>query len=160
MDLEQGSLVAIYTAPESGAPMQARDEVEAVAGRGLAGDRYGATTGKYSGSRLPDAQRAVTLIEAETLDAVRDECGVELGAHETRRNLLTRGVALNDLVGVTFRVGDVELRGVDLATPCSYLESLTRSGVLRALTDRGGLRAEILTSGTLRIDDPIIVPHR
>lgn len=106
MDLEQGSLVAIYTAPESGAPMQARDEVEAVAGRGLAGDRYGATTGKYSGSRLPDAQRAVTLIEAETLDAVRDECGVELGAHETRRNLLTRGVALNDLVGVTFRVGD------------------------------------------------------
>jgi len=81
--------------------------------------------------------------------------GVDLADHETRRNLLTEGVPLNHLVGRTFRVGDVVLRGVRLADPCSYLAGLTRPGVSRALVHRGGLRADIVEGGTLRPGDAI-----
>lgn len=131
--------------------------IEAIAGRGLAGDRYATATGTYSGRRLDDAQRAITFIEQEALDAVRAEHGIELGGHETRRNVVTRGIALDELVGRTFRVGDTEFLGVDLAVPCAYLESLTRPGVLRALVDRGGVRAEILVGGTITVGDQIDV---
>jgi MOSC domain-containing protein YiiM len=131
--------------------------IEAIADRGLAGDRYAVAAGTYSGRRLDDAQRAITFIEQEALDAVRVEHGIELGGHETRRNIVTRGIALNDLVGRRFRVGEVELLGVDLAVPCAYLESLTRPGVLRALVDRGGVRAEIVVGGTITVGDEIDV---
>lgn len=137
--------------------MCTHEAVDALAGRGLAGDRYAVAAGTYSGQRLPDAQRAVTLIESETLDAVRAESGIVLGGAHTRRNLVTRGVALDDLVGASFRVGEVELFGVGLAPPCAYLESLTQPGVLRALTGRGGIRAEILVGGTLRVGDIVQV---
>jgi len=153
--MRSGRLLGIYTAPREGAPMVAHDAIDALAGRGLAGDRYALAAGTYSGMRIEDAQRAVTLFARETLDAVAAEHGIELAAHETRRNLLVDGVPLNDLVGTRFRVGAVEMRGVDLAHPCAYLESLTRPGVLRALVDRGGLRAEILTSGSIAIGDEV-----
>ena len=152
-----GRIVSIHTTPEQGAPMATHASIEAIAGRGLAGDRYAAATGTYSGRRLGDAERAITFIEQEALDAVRTEHGIELGGHETRRNVVTLGIALNELVGLTFRVGDAEFLGVDLAVPCAYLESLTRPGVLRALVDRGGVRAEIVSGGTIRVDDPVAV---
>ncbi|MGQ0802600.1 MAG: MOSC domain-containing protein [Actinomycetota bacterium] len=144
--------MAIYTTAEAGAPMEARDEARAVAGVGLDGDRYAEQNGKHS--QTPGTGREVTLVEREAIAAVRAD-GVELADHETRRNLLTEGVPLNHLVGRTFRVGEVVLRGVRLADPCSYLAGLTRPGVSRALVHRGGLRADIVEGGTLRPGDTI-----
>jgi MOSC domain-containing protein YiiM len=152
----RGQVVAIYTAPETGAPMQSRDDVSAVAGVGLDGDRYATGAGKYA-DKVDDGRRAVTLIEREAVAAAGREYDVEIGEHETRRNVVTEGVPLNHLVGRTFRVGDVTLRGLRLAEPCAYLEGLTRPGVRRALVHRAGLRAEILEGGTLRVGDPVEV---
>jgi MOSC domain-containing protein YiiM len=151
----EGRIVGIYTAPAKGALMQHHDEIEAVAGLGLAGDRYADAVGKYSGTRRPDHERAVTLIEREAVTAVQADSGTELGEDETRRNLVTEDVPLNHLVGRTFRVGSVTMRGVDLAEPCAYLESLTRRGVCDALVHRGGLRAEILIGGRIRVGDVV-----
>lgn len=152
-----GRVLGIYTASAEGAPMVAHDAIEAFAGLGLSGDRYAIAAGTFSGRRVEDAARAVTLFEREALDALAAEHGIVLGPHETRRNLLVEGVAVNDLVDVTFTVGPVTLRGTELAHPCSYLQELTRPGVLRALTNRGGLRAELLTDGTITVGDPIHV---
>ncbi|HYV59008.1 MAG TPA: MOSC domain-containing protein [Acidimicrobiia bacterium] len=152
----RGRVVAIYTAPEKGAPMQSRDDVAAVDGAGLDGDRYATGAGKYT-DRAEDGKRAVTLIEREAVAAAGREYEVEIGEHETRRNVVTEGVPLNHLVGRTFRVGDVTLHGLRLAEPCAYLEGLTRPGVRRALVHRAGLRAEIVEGGTLRVGDPIEV---
>ncbi len=148
----EGRLAAIYTTSEAGAPMETRPEVEAVVDVGLTGDRYAAAEGKHSAK--PGGGRQVTLVEREAIAAVRAE-GVELADHETRRNLLTEGVPLNHLVGQTFRIGSVVLRGVRLAEPCSYLAELTRPGVSRALVHRGGLRADVVEGGTLRVGDRI-----
>jgi MOSC domain-containing protein YiiM len=150
-------LVAIFVAPSEGAPMEARAAIEAIAGVGLAGDRYAIGAGKYSGAGR--GARDVTLIEREAVDAVRaEDGGVPVTEAETRRNLVTEGVALNHLVGRTFRVGGVLLRGVKLAEPCVYLEQVTgREGVRAAFVHRGGLRAEILDGGELRVGDAIDV---
>ncbi len=148
----EGRLIAIYTTTEAGAPMKPRDEVRAVAGVGLEGDRYAEQIGKHS--QTPGTGRQLTLVEREAIEAVRAD-GTELADDETRRNLLTEGVPLSHLVGRSFRVGDVVLRGVRLAEPCSYLAGLTRPGVSRALVHRGGLRADIVEGGTLRPGDLI-----
>ncbi len=151
-----GRLVAIFVAPTAGAPMEAHDRIGVAAGAGLDGDRYAIGTGTYSGTgRGP---RDVTLIERESVDAVRraDDGGVDVREDETRRNLVTEGVALNHLVGRTFRVGAVRMRGVRLAEPCVYLEQLTGLiGVRAALVHRGGLRAEVLDDGELRVGDEV-----
>jgi MOSC domain-containing protein YiiM len=152
-----GRLVAIYTAVMASAPMQAHDRVDVVAGAGVRGDRYASGTGTYSGfGRGP---RDVTLIEREAIDAVRTEDGgIDVREDQTRRNLVTEGVALNHLVGRTFRVGSVRMRGVRLSEPCAYLEQLTGLGGVRAaLVHRGGLRAEILDDGELQVGDAIDV---
>jgi MOSC domain-containing protein YiiM len=150
----RGRVVGIYTAPEQGAPMESRDDVQAVAGVGLDGDRYASGDGKYTRSG-DDGKRAVTLIEREAVDAARREYDIELQEHEARRNVITEGVPLNHLVGRTFRVGDVVLRGFKLAEPCAYLEGQTRPGVRRALVHRAGLRAEIVEGGVIRVGDPV-----
>lgn len=153
----RGEVVALYVAPSAGAPMEARQEVAAIAGQGLAGDRYGDAAGTYSGTHVPDAQRAVTLIEREAVTAAHDDlCPIE--EHETRRNVVTVGVPLNHLVGRTFRVGSVRLRGTNLAEPCAYLEGLTHPRARAALVHRGGLRAEILEGGPIRVGDIVESP--
>ena len=152
-----GRVVAIFVAPGASVPMEARDRVRAVAGAGLEGDRYAAGTGTYSGTGR--GARDVTLIEREAIDSVRtDESGIDVHEAQTRRNLVTEGVALNHLVGRTFRVGGVRMRGVRLAEPCVYLEQLTGLvGVRAALLHRGGLRAEILDDGELVVGDAVDV---
>lgn len=151
-----GRLVAIYVAPAASAPMEACDRIDAVAGAGLRGDRYATGTGTYSGSgRGP---RDVTLIEREAIDAVRTDDGVDVREEQTRRNLITEGVALNHLVGRAFRVGSVRMRGVRLAEPCAYLEQLAGVvGARAAFVHRGGLRAEVLDDGELRVGDEFSV---
>ena len=149
----QGSVVSIHVAPEAGAPMVGVAEARALAGRGLEGDRYAAARGHYSPAPSRGG-RELTLIESEALDAL-DELGIKLSALETRRNVATRGVALNHLVDRVFRVGDVRLRGTRLCEPCRYLEGLTREGVMAALVHRGGLRAQILGDGVIRVGDVV-----
>ncbi|MEK6601767.1 MAG: MOSC domain-containing protein [Candidatus Binatota bacterium] len=129
------------------------NEVRAVPGKGLEGDRYFKQVGTYSNN--PGSGRDVTLIEIETLEALKRDYGIELGLGESRRNIVTRGVALNHLVGRDFKVGAVTLRGIRLCEPCSHLENLSRKGVQRGLIHRGGLRAHILTGGTIRLGDTI-----
>jgi MOSC domain-containing protein YiiM len=148
-----GSVVAIFVTAAEGQPMEPRDEVQAVAGKGLEVDRYLLEAGKYSGTKV--GKRAVTLIEREAIAGACAEYGIELDESETRRNLVTEGVAVNHLVGREFTVGGVRMRGYDLAEPCAYLEGLTREGVRRALVHRGGLRAEILDDGLIKVGDPI-----
>jgi len=155
--MSTGRLVAIYVAPTGGAPMEARERVDAVAGAGLDGDRYQRGVGTYSGAG--SKPRDVTLIEREAIEAVgREAGGLDVHEDQTRRNLVTEGVALNHLVGREFRVGAVRMRGVELAEPCVYLEQLTGVvGARGALVHRGGLQAEILDDGELRVGDPIEV---
>lgn len=117
------------------------DEVE-VTDRGVVGDRYG------------DAGD-VTLIQAEALEGLRADTGLELSHEESRRQVLTRGIELNDLVGKRFTVGSVELVGVELCEPCNHLQSLTQQGVLRGLVHRGGLRADIVSGGHIAVGDEV-----
>ena len=135
-------------------PLRAVDQVVAVAGHGLEGDRYNRQARNKPGKDGPD--RELTLIEAEAIEAAIREYEIALEPIEVRRNVLTRGVALNHLVGRRFRVGPVVLEGIRLCEPCTHLESLTRSGVREALVHRGGLRAQILEGGMITIGDPIV----
>jgi len=133
--------------------MVAVDEVRAVAGKGLQGDRYLNQTGKFSDR--PGPARQLTLIELESLEALQTENATTLSPLESRRNIVTRGVPLNHLVNRRFRLGEVVARGIRLCEPCEYLEEITQKKVISGLMHRGGLRAEILEGGTVRIGDPI-----
>ena len=148
-----GVVVAIHLAPAAGAPTRAVEEARAVPGRGLEGDRYFERKGTYS--RQPGSGRAITLVEDEAIEALHHEGGIELPPGGTRRNVVTRGVPLNHLVDRDFRIGNVLLHGTRLCEPCGHLERLTQKGVRRALVHRGGLRADILTEGTIRVGDAI-----
>lgn len=148
-----GYVVSIHTAPAAGVPMRSIESVRAVAGQGLEGDRYFAKAGTYSNT--PGAVRDVTLIEGEAMAAVNQKLGTAFEPGEMRRNIVTRGVALNHLVNQEFRVGEVRLQGTDLCQPCTYLEGLTRVGVKAAMQHRCGLRAQILEGGTIRVGDSI-----
>ncbi|TAH35128.1 MAG: MOSC domain-containing protein [Planctomycetota bacterium] len=133
--------------------MLAQQQVRAVAGAGLEGDRYRQRQGTFW--REGKAGLQVTLIEMEALEALQREYGIALSAAESRRNLATRGVALNHLVGRCFRVGEVLLQGVRLCEPCGHLEQLARAGIKRGLVHRGGLRADVVEGGLLRVGDAV-----
>jgi MOSC domain-containing protein YiiM len=147
----RGIVESIHIAAAWGAPMQSVTEVRAEAGRGLVGDRY------YEAAPSPHGHggQQVTLVEAEAVDALARDYGVVIEPGETRRNIVTRGVPLDHFVHQEFRVGEVRLRGVSLCEPCHHLQQLTRPGVLRGLVHRGGLRAAILSDGTIRVGDPV-----
>lgn len=149
----QGELVGIFLAAKKRLDPAEVPEVEAVAGRGLVGDRYCVAEGTFSKGHEPDKE--VTLIEAEALDGLKREYEITLSPARARRNLVTRGVPLNHLVGREFAVGEVVLRGHRLCEPCKHLEGLTVSGVKKGLAHRGGLRAQIVRGGTLRKGDAI-----
>jgi MOSC domain-containing protein YiiM len=147
-----GELVEILTASKEGAPIESRSEALAVAGVGLEGDRYAAGVGTFSKG---DAGRQVTLVAVEALDELEREHGLRVTPAETRRNLATRGVPLNDLVGQTFRVGGAVLVGVRLCEPCGYLEETTGKPLKTAAMGRMGLRADIVEGGPIRLGDRI-----
>jgi len=144
--MAQGSVEAIGISGEHSAPVTTVREVRAVAGRGLEGDRN---------FDRGEPGREVTLIEAEAIDDLARAHGVELSYVDARRNIVTRGVSLNDLVDKEFTVGEVRIKGVKLSEPCQHLAGLTDQKVLRGLVHRGGLSAQILSDGTIRVGDTI-----
>lgn len=149
----KGSVEGIFICHQGEKPMNAVTEVRAITGRGLEGDRYFLKMGTYSKKDAPE--RNVTLIEAEAIEAVAREAGIPMNPGESRRNIVTRGVPLNHLVGKTFSVGQAIFRGIRLCEPCSHLDKLTGKALSPILLHRGGLRAEIITDGTLRVGDEI-----
>lgn len=148
----RGNVVAIHLASAKGAALHPVTNVRAIAGRGLEGDRY---YRRGEETVEGEADQEVTLIESEALEAMRHDHGVDISGAESRRNLLTKGVALNHLVGRRFRAGDATLLGLGLCEPCGHLQKLTKPGVTKGLVHRGGLRAEILNGGVIRAGDPI-----
>ncbi|MFY9618949.1 MAG: MOSC domain-containing protein [Pyrinomonadaceae bacterium] len=142
----EGKVISINITPVAEAPMQSVDEVRAIPGRGLEGDRYFDNKG-----RAPEVKRELTLVEAEAIEAFKSELDVDFGLGDSRRNVVTRGVPLNHLVGKEFWVGEVKARGIMLCEPCAHLQKLTVKQVLPGLVHRAGLRAQILTEGTIRV---------
>ena len=131
--------------------MQQMTTARAIPGRGLDGDRYANRAGTFTPRSGRGSGYDLTLIEAEVLDELTLPDGQRLGYAEARRNIVTRGIDLNTLVGQRFKVGDVECVGRRLCEPCAHLERLTHKGVLRKLIHRGGLRADILTTGNITL---------
>jgi MOSC domain-containing protein YiiM len=148
-----GRVVSIHVAPDRGAPTTSVAQVRAVPGKGLEGDRHFGRSDNDPDAPRPD--REITLVELETIEALAREYGVRLEPGDTRRNVVTRGVALNHLVDQRFTVGEVALQGLRLCEPCSHLAELTHKDVLRGLVHRGGLRAQILTEGVIHVGDEI-----
>jgi MOSC domain-containing protein YiiM len=154
----QGKLLAIAIARQAKGPMESVESIEAVAGEGLRGDRYGAGLGaaQFQGRRKPENE--VTLIAREAIEAANDEFNFTIEHLDTRRNLLTESVPLNDLVGKTFQVGRVVLKGLEPCEPCGYLEKRTFAGIKAALKHRGGLRCCVIEGGEIRVGDQISNP--
>jgi len=148
----EGKVISINIADAAEAPMQSVNEARAVPGRGLEGDRYFNGTGTFS---KPSPDRELTLIEAEAVEAMKRELDVDYGLGDSRRNVVTRGAPLNHLVGKEFWIGEVKARGVRLCEPCKHLQKLSHEKVLPGLVHRGGLRAQILSEGTIRVGEPI-----
>jgi MOSC domain-containing protein YiiM len=144
--VSQGRVEGIFIGPPGELPGPV-ERVDAVAGRGLEGNRYFLDE--------PEPGVALTLIEAEALEGLERDTGIRLTAAESRRNVLTRGIDLNALVGKRFRVGAAECHGVELCEPCASLEGMTQPGVIRGLVHRGGLRADIVSGGEIRVGDEV-----
>jgi MOSC domain-containing protein YiiM len=144
----EGRVEGIFITPERGQLPTPVARVTAVAGQGLEGNRY-------FFDEAP-AGRAITLIAAEAVEALEAEHGISLEPAATRRNVLTRGIDVNALVGKRFRIGEVECAGVELCEPCLHLQSMTQPGVIDGLVHRGGLNADILEGGDIRVGDAVV----
>jgi MOSC domain-containing protein YiiM len=149
-------VIGICISSAAGTPLHSVSSVRAVAGRGLDGDRYHDENGTFikNGKPLKPGTQ-LTLIESEAIEALHREYDVVLDPAHARRNLLTRGVALNHLVGATFFIDDVQVRGVKLCEPCGFLESLTSKAVRQGLVHRGGLRCDVLSDGVIRVGSAV-----
>lgn len=145
-----GHVEHIHVAPYESAPMQPVHEVEAVKGVGLVGDRKANHT-----ANDPIPGREVTLVEAESLEMLSRDHGIDLPPGGTRRNITTRGVRLNELVGKTFRVGEVTMTGVKLCEPCQHLQEMTGKPVIKPLTHKAGIRAMLVRGGVIRTGDAV-----
>ena len=153
--MPNGSVNSIHIVAVASEPTVSVEEVRAVAGQGLEGDRYFSGNGYYS--KTPGTGRQVTLIEVETIEALERDYKLKIEPGQARRNIVTRGVALNHLVGREFSAGEVVLRGLRLNEPCNHLASLTDEKVKQGLVHRGGLRADIVSGGVIRVGDEIRV---
>lgn len=151
----QGEVCSVHLAEDGGAHMLSPDAIEAIAGKGVRGDRYclGTESGHFSQSK--GARRQITLFENEVLETILRDHHLTLAPEECRMNVVTRGVPLTHLVGQRFQVGGAVLRGLQLNEPCARLNELARKRLIKALIHRCGLFAEILADGEIRRGDPI-----
>jgi MOSC domain-containing protein YiiM len=152
INMWQGTVQSIHIAEKAQEPTRSVDSAAATPGAGLEGDRYALQQGTFS---KPEPDYELTLIEAEAIEALQRDYGVEVAAGDPRRNIVTRGVPLNHLVGREFRVGEVKIRGLRLCEPCAHLEMLVAKPVIKGLRHRGGLRAQVLTPGIIRVGDTV-----
>src|SRR5882762_1562314 len=143
------NVVHIFVASKRGAPMSAAQSVEALIDGGLTGDRYSEAKNR----RSPDYQ--VTFIEMENIEAFVQATGLPLTADMPRRNIITRGIRLNELCGKRFRVGHARFEGLELCEPCSPFAKRTHREVLQFFVGKGGLRARIVLGGEIRVGDGI-----
>lgn len=144
-----GRVEGIFIAPEEGLLPEPVESVRALAGRGLEGNRY------FFARDAPPGI-ALTLIAAEAVEAMEREHGISIEPRESRRNVVTRDVDVNALVGKTFYIGAVECRGVELCEPCTTLQAMTQPGVIKGLAHRGGLNADILSDGEISVGDAVV----
>lgn len=150
--MANGTVTGIYIASAEGGEIRSVEAVDAVPGRGLVGDRYYSLA---SDDPEHDPGKELTLIASEGIERARVEKGLELEPGEHRRNLVTEGIDLNELIGAEFTIGEVRLKGVRPNPPCRYLEELTGKKLVKALIDGGGVRAQILAGGTIAVGDSI-----
>ena len=136
-----GMVEGIFWGAVDEGPLDAAEEVQVKTGAGIDGDRYG--------------HKDITLFEAEAIEGLREDTGIELAPSEIRRNVMTRGIELNDLLGHRIRVGEVEAVVTELCHPCSHLQALTQPGVLKGLVNRGGLNADVVQGGARRVGDRV-----
>jgi MOSC domain-containing protein YiiM len=152
-----GSVVSLYIAPEPAGPMISVPQVRAFADRGLEGDRF--LRESWAAAKRPD--KAVSLIEEEVLEMAAAEHQLTIAGDKTRRNIITRGAPLIDLLERDFVIGNVVMRGIRLFEPCVHLEKVSKiSGIFRALENRSGLKAAILTDGVIHTGDSIALAGR
>jgi MOSC domain-containing protein YiiM len=153
-DAQQPTVISILTAPTKGEPMVPSESIEAVTGKGLAGDRYALGTGVYSGDPAWDAE--VTLIQQEAIDSINAEHDAAFTPEMLRRNLVTRNIDIQELYGREFKIGSATFRGVKDWPPCSYIAKLNNSAELPKYFARcAGIGAIVVTSGTIRAGDEI-----
>jgi hypothetical protein len=151
-----GRVLAIYIADMAKAPMYSVPSAKLEAGRGIPGDRYYARIGSFSEQSVTRPDREVTLIESEQVDDFNRSTGLGLDYGAPRRNIVTTGIRLNELVGVRFSVGDAVLEGIRLCEPCKHLAALVHEQILPGLVHRAGLRARIVSGATIKPSDRIV----
>jgi MOSC domain-containing protein YiiM len=150
------TVATLCYAPTKSSPMVVAQQFEVVAGSGIVGDHFFSSRPRHPGQNL-------TLIEAEEVEAFNARAGTQLASTDPRRNVVTRGVRLNDLVGKTFTIGTATLRGVELCEPCKTLARylagprMSAAEFIHAFKHRCGLRADVIASGTIRIGDPLVI---
>ncbi|WP_299270554.1 MOSC domain-containing protein [Halorientalis sp.] len=149
-----GTVEAVWVTETGSAPMESVDSVRAVRG-GIEGDRYQRGTGYYSGFD----ECEVTLIEAEAIERIRAEDGIDLTDGRHRRNLVTRGLDVHELLDTRFTVGDATFEGTRPRPPCAHVEQVAgEDGVAKSLgSDRGGICARVVDGGTVAVDDEVEV---
>ncbi len=152
--MSSGTVESIYIAAAAEGTPQSVGQATAIPGVGLEGDRYALKLGTFY---KPKPDYELTLIEAEAIEALKRDYQVDLAAGDARRNIETRNVPLNHLVGREFAIGAVRIRGIRLCEPCDHLERVTGKPVIKGLLHRGGLRAQILTPGTIHVGDKLTV---
>ncbi len=144
-----GQVEAIHISPRPEGRCEPVERVSAIAGRGLEGDRH-------FGEHEPGSGHDLTLIAAESLEALEAEHGIRLEPGESRRQVTTRGIDLNGLVGRRFTVGSVEAVGIELCEPCNHLQKLTQPGVMRGLVHRAGINADVVSGGEIAVGDAVV----
>ncbi len=155
--ISSGKVVAIYIAPAQGEPTIIVDQAHLVPGRGIEGDRF--FNSSTTSDKNPNPERELTLIEIEAIEAMCQEDMISITPDQTRRNVITRGIPLNDLVGRVFLIGNIRVRGLRLCEPCDYLAGRTDPRIKSSMSHRGGLRAQILSDGLIYTNDFITVPE-
>jgi MOSC domain-containing protein YiiM len=150
-----GKIVGIFISPRAMTPMISVKEAKLEIERGIVGDRYHSSLGTFSKklAGLPDKE--ITLVEVEEIERLNESTSLNINLGDLRRNLVTEGVRLNELVDKCFFVGDTTLKGIRLCEPCKHLEKLIGEEIVPSLMHRGGLRAKIISGGVIRVDDKV-----
>ncbi|MDB4076663.1 MOSC domain-containing protein [Porticoccaceae bacterium] len=153
--MTEGRVKGIYIAPKMGANVSGHQKVSVRAGKGIEGDRYFTNTGKNRSNYKGQPDWEITLIESEVIEAFNQDTGNKFHESDFRRNLVTEGIRLNDLVGKTFKINGISFYGVQLCEPCASLQKRLAVKILPDLIGKGGLRAQIRGVGLLNVGDAI-----